>query len=144
MNHEDKRGGTLQTENADNEEQYPQDSARRNAGIYLVVTAFCVIFYLIYNQFSHGVHSPYMTFLFVWPFCLGAVPSFLVWKIPTLPRQGRISANLYHSGVAAVTVSSLLRGIFDIAGTASDYQVWLMAAGAGLLIGGVAAWILGK
>lgn len=145
MNHEDNRDeGTLQAELAERAGLYERGFAKRNAGIYLGITAFCIIFYLIYNQFSHGVHSPYMTFLFAWPLCLGAVPSLLLWKIPAIPPQGRISANLYHSGVAAVTVSSLLRGIFDIAGTASDYQVWLMAAGAGLLVGGVAAWILRK
>lgn len=62
-----------------------------------------------------------------------------VWKL-----WKRLSANLYHAGVAAVTVSSLLRGILEIAGTASDYQAFLMTAGAFLLACGSAAYMIGK
>ena len=35
-----------------------------------------------------------------------------------------------------MTVSSLLRGIFEIAGTASDYQTWLMYFGLAMLAAG--------
>lgn len=110
--------------------------------IYLIITIFCQVFFLIYDQFSHGVRSPYMTYLFLWPLLLGLVPGLLFWCIPHIRRQGRISANLYHSGVAAVTVSSLLRGIFEIAGTASEYQEWLMMAGGVMLFVGVGAYLL--
>lgn len=82
-----------------------------------------------------------MTFLFAWPLCLGLIPALLIWKLPVVPEPGRLSANLYHSGVAALTVNSVLRGIFDIAGTSSNYQVYLAAAGAMLLVGGVAAYM---
>lgn len=112
--------------------------------VYLGVTLFCVVFFLIYNQFSHGIHSPFMTFLFAWPLCLGLIPSLILWKIPGTMGPGRVSANLYHSGVAAVTVSSLLRGIFDIAGTSSNLQVYLMIAGVAFLVCGVLAWAVKK
>ena len=85
-----------------------------------------------------------MTYLFLWPLLLGLVPGLLVWCIPRIRRQGRISANLYHSGVAAVTVSSLLRGIFEIAGTGSKYQEWLMIAGGVMLLAGVWAYMFKK
>lgn len=112
--------------------------------IYLPVSLFCLFFFLVYDRFSHGVRSPYMTWLFLWPSILGLLPSLILQLFPKLPRQNRLSADLYHPGVAAVTVSSLLRGIFEIAGTASDYQTWLMIFGGVLLVCGVAAYAMGK
>jgi predicted phage tail protein len=53
-----------------------------------------------------------------------------------------IAINLYYFGIAALTASSMLRGIFDIAGTASVYQTYLMYAGAAMTIGGVVAFLL--
>ena len=85
-----------------------------------------------------------MTFLFVPPLVLGFIPSLFFRFIPKMPKQKKLSANLYHSGVAAVTVSSLLRGIFEIAGTASDYQEWLMIAGGIMLACGLLAYCFGK
>lgn len=116
--------------------------AVRNAAVYGAVTAFCILIFLIYDQFSHGVRSPYMTFLFCWPLCLGLLPSIISCASAKIREQGIISANLYHSGTAALTVSSLLRGIFEIAGNASDYQQWLMTAGWLFLLGGIAAYLL--
>jgi hypothetical protein len=53
-----------------------------------------------------------------------------------------IALNLYYSGIAALTASSMLRGIFDIAGTASVYQTYLMYAGLAMTIGGVSLFLL--
>ena len=39
-------------------------AARKNVMIYVGVALFCIVFFLIYDRFSHGVRSPYMTFLF--------------------------------------------------------------------------------
>ena len=111
----------------------PIQTMAKSTLVYSCVAVFCLIFFLIYDQFSHGVHSPYMTWLFGWPLLLGA-----------LRRPGWLSVRLYHSGVAALTVSSMLRGIFEIAGTASDYQQWLMIAGGLLLLGGVVTYFFKK
>jgi hypothetical protein len=40
-----------------------------------------------------------------------------------------LSTLFWHTGTAALTVSSLLRGVFEIAGNASIYQHWMMVAG---------------
>lgn len=104
-------------------------AARKNVMIYVGVALFCIVFFLIYDRFSHGVRSPYMTFLFAWPLTLGVIPELVFYLLPGARRPGTLSANLYHSGVAALTTGSLLRGIFDIAGNASVYQHWLMVAG---------------
>lgn len=44
-------------------------------------------------------------------------------------RVADIAECIYNSGVATLTVSSMLRGIMDIAGTGSVYQVWMLYAG---------------
>lgn len=108
---------------------------------YLAITVFCFVFFLIYDRFSHGVRSPYMTFLFVWPLVLGLVPSLFVRCFPRFRAKGAFSGNLWHAGVAAVTVSSMLRGVFEIAGTASIYQAWLMRFGVAMLLGGAIAYV---
>lgn len=123
-----------------------QCKARRpNAGkcvlVYLGISVFCQIFYLIYDQFSHGVRSPYMTWLFAWPFLLGFLPGMVFWRFQKVRRPGRFAVNLYNSGVAAVTVSSLLRGIFEIAGTDSVYQQRLMYVGVAMLLLGIAGYL---
>ncbi len=108
--------------------------------VYLPVTVFCLLFFLIYDRFSHGVRSDYMTFLFVPPLVLGLLPSAVVRLFPAIPKQPAVSADLYHAGVASVTVSFLLRGIFEIAGTSSPYQEYLMTAGVLLLISGAVSY----
>ena len=116
--------------------------SKQNAAIYGTATVFCFLFFLIYDQFSHGVRSPYMTFLFCWPLFLGLLPGVIFRVSARLREPGIIASNLYHSGTATLTVSSLLRGIFEIAGNASIYQEWLMTAGWFLLCGGIIAYLL--
>lgn len=114
----------------------------RDAAVYGAATVLCALIFLVYDQFSHGVRSPHMTFLFCWPLCLGLLPSVVFCASAKVRRPGVLSANLYHSGVATLTVSSLLRGIFEIAGNASIYQEWLTVAGWLFLWVGIAAYLL--
>lgn len=118
------------------------NAAKNGTIIYLGVSAFCFIFYLVYDQFSHGIHSFFMTWLFTFPLVLGAVPCALLWLVKQTPV--RLSINLWNSGVAAVTCASLLIGIFEIAGAESRYQNYLMAAGAVMLAAGLIAFVAGK
>ena len=95
----------------------------------LFLSAFCFIFYLIYNVFSHGVHSPFMTYMFAWPLFLVGVPAGLLYWIDALPGPSLLASLFWNTGTAALTVSSLLRGIFEIAGNSSVYQHLMMIAG---------------
>ncbi len=128
---------------------YARRGAARTAVIYLFVSIFCFVFFVVYDRFSHSVRSNYMTFLFAFPLLLGFVP-YMAAALFSKQQEGGtahgsgISSNLYNSGVASVTVSSLLRGIFDIAGTYSDYQSYLMAAGIVFLAAGVIVCICQK
>lgn len=111
---------------------------------FAAASAFCLLIFLVYDRFSHNVRSNYMTFLFAWPLILGVIPNLLLTGIKKWHRPGFLAENLYVSGVAAVTVSSLLRGIFEIAGNSSIYQVILMGIGICFLIAGVISYLLKK
>ena len=111
--------------------------------IYACCSLFCLIFFLVYDQFSHEVRSPFMTFLFAWPLVLCFIPCGLLLLIPPFPGPSLISSLLWNTGAAAVTVSSLLRGVFDIAGNSSVYQTALMAMGGLLLTAGFIMYTAG-
>ena len=104
---------------------------------------FCFIFYLIYNIFSHGVHSPFMTYLFVWPLLLEVLPALLCLMIRALPGPSILSSLFWNTGCALASVSSLLRGILDIAGTASAHQKYMMITGFVFLAAGLIFYAVG-
>ena len=113
-----------------------REELTRTCLISALISLFCFVFYLVYNHFSHGVHSPYMTFLFAWPLVLLTIPSLACLMLWSVPGPSVLSSLFWKTGTAAVTVSSMLRGIFDIAGNSSVYQVILMAAGLFFLVVG--------
>lgn len=120
-----------------------RDTMQKTMIVYAVALGFCVVFTLVYYCFSHGVHSPYMTWLWVGPFVFGVLPFAFLWRYPSVRRPGWLTTRLYHSGVAALTVSSMLRGIFEIAGNSSVYQKYLMTAGAGMVAAAIVVYMAG-
>ena len=54
-----------------------------------------------------------------------------------LPIPKRGSSNLYHSGIATLTIGSCLRGIFDIYGTTSDFIFLYWLVGGGMILSAV-------
>lgn len=116
---------------------------KRTLFISVCCTLFCLLFYMIYNLFSHGVHSPFMTFLFAWPLVLCVFPCALFLAAPGIPGPSLLCTLVWNTGAAAVTVSSLLRGVFDIAGNSSVYQVIMMAAGFVMLFIGLILYAAG-
>ena len=101
---------------------------KKTFAVSLFFSVFFVIFTLVYYRFSHEVYSDYMTYLGLIPFVMAAIPSYIfMWR--KLPLPGYFSYHIYFSGVAAITMASALKGIFDIAGNASVYQTYLMYFG---------------
>lgn len=103
-------------------------SDRKSVIGYLCVSIFCVIFSTIYEYFSHGVYSNFMIYMFLFPLLGGVFPFLAVSFIHHLPHPCRLSANLYNSGIATLTVGSCLQGVLDIYGTSSDYMIayWIL------------------
>lgn len=107
---------------------------------FLAFAAFCLLFSTIYNQFSHGVTSPYMSFLCLWPLILGAVPVFVFMLLHrTVPM---FVSDLWSSGVVTLTVHSALLGIFEIANTSSPMTTPLYWIGILLLVIAAAGYVI--
>lgn len=105
----------------------------RIARSYAIVAAVCLVFALVYAQFSHGVHSPFMSWMFLIPALAGALPA-LVLALMGRPAPAMVVRQLWGLAVAALTVASCLRGIFEIAGTGSDWLFVYVAAGGVLAV----------
>lgn len=91
--------------------------------VYFCITIFSIIFDKIYSIFSHEVASAYMDFMFLYPL-IGGVFVYIIILIfftNVSYKEYRISFNIYNSGIAILTVGSLLHGILEIAGTSSVY-----------------------
>lgn len=105
---------------------------RKTIIVYIVLAAAAVVFDQIYALFGHGVRSNAMSLMFLYPLLGGAVFYLLAGLlIPGFNQHGthRLGYNIYNSGIAILTVGSLLKGILDIAGTASVYVPLYFIAG---------------
>ena len=119
-----------------------QNPHLRAARRYLVAAIGCVAFALVYAQFSHGVYSPFMTFMFAIPLVgvLGSLVMYLANANP-LPRASRQACAL---ALASLTTASCLRGIFEIAGTDSPYLIAYIVAAALFAVVAVAKALQGR
>jgi hypothetical protein len=105
---------------------------RKTILVYLVLSAAALVVSKVYGIFGHGVDSPAMTWMFLYPLLGGALFYFvIVWFIPgTIKISGyRVFFNSYNSGIAVLTFGSFLKGILEIAGTSSPYTVLFYEAG---------------
>lgn len=103
--------------------------------IYVIITIICVVINYVYSFFGHGVSSDSMTYMFLYPL-IGGVAVFGLCAMFNIKAKSRIAYNLYNSGIAALTVGSMLKGVFDIAGTSSGYlAIYTFGGGALCLIG---------
>lgn len=116
----------------------------RLAAVYLLLSALAIGFNRIYALFAHGVASPYMGWMFLFPLLGGALLyGFVALAAPGLAQRAgwRVGMNLYNAGIATLTAGSLLNGIFEIAGTASPHTRLFFIAGSVLMLAGAACWL---
>lgn len=111
-------------------------TSQRTALVYLLAAIFCALFGAVYELFSHEVYSFYMIYAFAFPLVFGCLP-FLFFAYfgagvypPLLARQ------LYHSGVATLTVGSIFVGVLEIYGTTNSLSAVYFAAGVILILAG--------
>lgn len=88
----------------------------RTGFVYLFISMFCILFGAVYESFSHGVYSYFMLYAFVFPLVGGVFP-FFGMAFSSMPVPNRVSQNLYHSGIAALTTGFLFEGALEIYGT---------------------------
>ena len=102
----------------------------KNAFLYYAVTGFCAVFGAVYELFSNGVMNNFMIFAFLVPLVCGALPytvSALICRSVGTP----LTRCAHHSGVAALTLYSVMRGVLEIYGTDSALlPIYIYASGA--------------
>ena len=123
----------------------------RTALIYLIISIFLAAAGAVYEHFSFGVYSYFMTYAFMVPLLAGALPH-LTAALKT--ACGKACGSLYEkiSGakdaqlalVATLTAGSLLKGALDIYGTTNKLLVVYPAAAAVILAAASATAIKNK
>lgn len=115
----------------------------RHARGHLAAAVFCAVFGAIYERYSHEVYSYYMIYAFAVPLVMGALPLLMI-GLSRRRQPGRFALNAYNSGLAALTVGSIFKGVLDIYGT-TNRLVYVYAAVGGLLTAvGLLAYLLGR
>lgn len=95
--------------------------------IDLSATLFCALFGAVYERFSHGVYAYGMLYAFAFPLVLGVLPFTLIWMLRA-PYPPKALRDVYHAGIAALTVGSIICGVLEIYGTTSPLTLvyWLL------------------
>ena len=117
-------------------------NAARTSLVYLIIALFCALLGAIYELFSHEVYSYYMIYAFAFPLALGTLPFQIISVAKTKGYPHTLSRKLYHSGIAALTVGSIVRGVLDIYGTTNALSNFYWIFGALLVLAGIATEII--
>jgi len=109
--------------------EYKTARIKKTLWVYIGITAFCAFFSAVYEHFSHGVNSNAMIWLFAYPFVGGVLMFGLLGLIKKAPFPGRVSYNLYNSGIATLAAGSCFTGVLEIYGTTSNLSAVYWIAG---------------
>lgn len=114
-------------------------SLKKQYKVYTLITLLTFIVSKIYGVFGHGVTSPSMTWMFLWPLLGGSLVYYIIEKSrPSLVSTSyfRVFSNLYNAGIATLTAGSFLQGIIEIAGASSDYIPYFFLMGGTFIVAG--------
>lgn len=103
---------------------------------YLVATIFCALFGSIYELFSHEVYSYFMIYAFAFPLLGGVLPFYLLF-LSKRKMPGRLSLSLYHSGIATLTMGSVVEGVLAIYGTTNQLTLVYWILGSIFVVSGI-------
>jgi hypothetical protein len=105
---------------------------RKTILTYLILSILAIVVNKVYALFGHGVSSPAMTWMFLYPLIGGALFYSLICgfanKIIKFTLY-RLFFNIFNSGIATLTFGSFLKGVMDIAGAGSIYLVFYYVVG---------------
>ncbi len=107
----------------------------RHALIFLLISLFLVVFASVYEMFSFGVYSVFMICAFTVPLCLGSVVSLILFAVRA-QAPSPAAAAVYNSGIATLTVGSILKGVLDISGYTNHLMPVYAVSGALLILAG--------
>lgn len=106
----------------------------------IIAALFCALFAAVYEVFSFGVYSYFMIFALVIPLLGCSLPySIILFKNKGIPSAAAL--RLWNSGIATLTVGSIIQGVIEIYGTTNQLVIIYGIAGAVFCIIGIIAWI---
>ena len=108
-------------------------SAAKTAFVYLLLSLFLVLFGAIYEIYSHEVYSFYMLYAFVFPLAGGVLPFSIIHLRRHNWYPNIWTRRLYHSGIATLSVGSIIQGVLEIYGTTNAMTQWYWIIGAGFV-----------
>ncbi len=108
---------------------------------YLLAAAFCAVFGIVYELFSHEVYTPYMYLACLIPLVGGTVPCLII-HMARAPLPAALSSVLYACGIATLTVGSIMQGVLVIYGTTNRLMPIYAIAGALLLVVGGGSYLV--
>lgn len=117
-------------------------SAAKTAFVYLLAALFCMLFGAVYERFSHGVYSFSMIYAFAFPLAGGTLPFLVLHLVRAKVYPNAFARNLYHSGTAALTAGSVMRGVMEIYGTTNVLTGCYWPAGIALFAAGAVLYFL--
>lgn len=103
---------------------------------YFIVTIFLILLNYIYSIFSHNVSSNYMTYMFIYPLVTGILVSIfiLINKNISKLKSFYIGKSILNYGIAIMVFRSFMKGVFEIAGTDSNYLTYYSYMGLILIL----------
>ena len=102
----------------------------------MLVTLFVILVGYVYETFSRGVFSFLMIYAFAVPLVLGTLLNMILERLKAYV-PGFITGQLWHCGVATVTVGMILGGVFQIYGSADERLNLFFIVGALMLASAV-------
>ena len=110
---------------------------------YIVATAFCIVFSVIYEHFSHGVYSQFMLLMYLFPLIGGVLPAALHLLIPAFRCGDQMNRSIWSCAIMTLTFGSAITGVFEIyGGTASSLTGVYWIAGKSLAAFAVVRYLL--
>ena len=116
--------------------------ASKAAFVYLLLSIFCGLFGAVYELYSHEVYSFYMIYAFAFPLIGGVLPFSILNLASAKKYPNALCRNLYHSGIATLTVGSIVQGVLDIYGTTNALSEYYWPAGSVLIVGGTVVYLM--
>lgn len=116
--------------------------ASKTSFIYLLISLLCILFGAVYEKYSHEVYSFYMIYAFVFPLVGGTLFFHILGFVNCGKYPRTFIRNLYHSGIATLTVGSFLQGVLDIYGTTNVLINYYWLAGGSFLIIAILTYLL--
>ncbi len=120
-----------------------KDQDIRKAFTYLVISIVLAIAGAVYEHFSFGVWSNFMVYAFMIPLAGGTLPYMLRYLVSgAKPRKISAAGWVWHSGIATLTVGSVVHGILAISGRPNHLTIVYLIAGTALLASAAVMYVI--